>query len=241
LRNLRLALGASLNPLFQTQPNQTVQEITNYSPNLRIREREITERGLPGPGSDRMKCARRSPASARRRRRNPARSTPSTPTRHPLERRDHIGVSKLPCSSTRGGNRADSRTHIPVDGWCPERRRTARKEPPFWSMWRAGRCPLPLPSPPPLPLRLRCLPTRRDQRGIPIWLAWACGFQNSGGREIPRPDHGGEGGWAARAPRAWRSSPISRRVGVRLIGSFCFGASRLALAADADRGGGLSA
>jgi hypothetical protein len=157
LRNLRLALGASLNPLFQTQPNQTVQEITNYSPNLRIREREITERGLPGPGSDRMKCARRSPASARRRRRNPARSTPSTPTRHPLEKeRTHIGVSKLPCSGKRGGN-PSGLTHPRTRGWVVSGEAADGEEGAAILVHVArGGAALSLS---PLPLPLRCLPT----------------------------------------------------------------------------------
>jgi hypothetical protein len=154
----------------------------------------------PGPGSDRRKCARRSPASARRRRRNPSRSTPSTPTRHPLEKERTHRRQQTSLSQRARGIRADSRTHVPVDGWCPERRRTARKEPPFWSMWRAGRCPLPL----------RCLPTRRDQRGIPIWLSWACGFQLWRARD---PTGGSRG-------RRWLGGTGSTRLGAAAFFSY---------------------
>lgn len=94
------------------------------------------------------------------------------------------------------------------DGWWPERRRTARKEPPFCSMRRAGAAfsasALPRP-PPPLPPSSygACLPTRRDQRGIPM-AGSGCGLILAGGREIPRADHGGKGGaWLGRH-EAWR-------------------------------------
>jgi hypothetical protein len=101
-----------------------------------------------------------------------------------------------------------------------------------------ARCrPSPSPSPAclvpgaPLPLRLRCLPARRDQRGIPM-------ASDPGGREIPRggrADHGGKVAPRGLAPRP-RSSLISRPFDWQLALALL----AWLLAADADRGGALS-
>ena len=109
------------------------------------------------------------------------------------------------------------------DGWWwPESRRTARKEPPFCSMRRAGAA-LPPPSSSSYGARL---PTRRDQRGIPM-AGSGRGLILVGGREGERSHGRITGGkWGAGLhddTRARRRgglfSPsliISRRVGVGL-------------------------
>lgn len=117
----------------------------------------------------------------------------------------------------------DPDTTSAVVGWWPERRRTARKEPPFWSMWRGAAAALSVsslprrdslsPSPPPGG------PTYATLRAAisagspwPAWVGAQAAASNPSGREIPRPDHG-EGGRAGRdgLHEAWRRglSPVA--------------------------------